>query len=219
MLHERDALPLDRLRDERLRHIVASTEAPERRAQRGVVVTVDGVDLPAEGAELRLQVAQRDDLLGPPVGLDLVAIDDDPEPAEPLLGRCLERLPVLALLELSVAGHHDDTPSPAEPPLRKRDPPALRDAHAERARAGLDPGHADVRVAVQPAEPSQPQEALRRHDSEGVEHRVEAGHVVALRGEEHVALRIVEASFGDVQLLEQQVRDHIQRAERRAEMS
>ena len=168
-------------------------EAREGGAQRGVVVAVARRDLPAERAELRLEVAERDDLLGRLVGLHLVAVDDDPEPAEALVRGRLQRLPVLALLELAVAGHHDDAPVAAEPALRERDPAALRDAHPERARVRLDPGHADVRVPVEPAEAAQPEQALARDDAEREEHRVQPGHVVALRREEDVAVGIVEA--------------------------
>ena len=218
MLHERDALALDRPGDERLRRVAPGAEAREGGAQRDVVVPVDRLDVPAERAELRLEVAERDDLLRPLVGLHLVAVDDDPEPAEPLVGGRLERLPVLALLELAVAGHHDHPSFAAEPPLRERDPAALGDAHPERARARLDPGNADVRVPVEPAEAAEPQQPLPRDDAERVERRVEAGHVVALGREEDVAVRIVEAALGDVQLVEQEVGDDVERAERRAEV-
>ena len=187
-------------------------------AQGRVIVAVDCRDVPAEGAELGLEVAERDDLLRPPVGLHLVAVDDDPEPAEPLVGGRLERLPVLPLLELAIPGHHHDAPCPAESPLRERNPPALGDAHAQGPRARLDPGHADIGVAVQAAEPPQPQQTLERHDAEGEQHRVQAGHVVALGRKEDVAIGIVEAALGDVELVEQEVCDDVERAERRAEV-
>ena len=211
-------LPLTVRGDERLRRVAPGAEAREGGAQRDVVVPVGRLDVPAEGAELRLEVAEREDLLRPLVGLHLVAVDDDPEPAEPFVGGRLQSLPVLAFLELAVAGHHDYPSFAAEPPLRERDPPALGDAHPQRARARLDPGNADVRVPVQPAESPQPQQPLPRHDAEGVERRVQAGHVVALGREEDVAVRIVEAALGDVQLVEQEVGDDVERAERRAQV-
>ena len=139
-------------------------------------------------------------------------------PPEALVRGRLERLPVLALLQLPVAGHDDDPPAAAELPLRERDPASLGDAHPERARARLDPGHADVRVPVEPAEAPQPEQTLARDDAEREERRVQPGHVVALRREEDVAVGIVEAALGDVQLLEQQVRDDVERAERGAEV-
>ena len=138
MLHERDALALDRPRDERLRRVVLLAEAREDVAQRGVVVPVAGLDRPAERAQLRLQVAERDDLLRRLVGLELVAVDDDPETAEPLVRRALQRLPVLPFLELAVAGHDDDAAAVPGEPLRERDPAPLGDPHAERARVRLD---------------------------------------------------------------------------------
>ena len=218
VLHERDALALDRLRDERLRRVAAVAEAPEGRPHRGVVVPVDRLDVPSEGPELRLEVAERDDLLRPLVGLHLVAVDDDPEPAQALVGGRLQGLPVLALLQLAVAGHHDDPAAAAEPALGERDSRALRDAHAERAGVRLDPGHADVRMPVEAAEAAQAEQPLLRHDTQREECRVQAGDVVALGREEDVAVRIVEAALGDVQLVEEKVRDDVERAERRPEM-
>ena len=183
-----------------------------------VVVPVGRLDVPAERAQLRLEVAERDDLLRPLVGLHLVAVDDDPEAPEPLVGGGLERLPVLALLELPVARHHDDPPLAPERALRQRDPASLRDAHPERARAGLDPRHADVRVTVEPPEATEPEETLARDDPEREERRIEAGHVVALGGEEDVPVGVLEPAPGDVELLEQQLDDEVERAERGAEV-
>ena len=108
-----------------------SRKLRERRPQRRVVVTVDRLDVPAERAKLRLEIPERDDLLRPLVGLHLVAVDDDPQPAEPLVRGRLERLPVLPLLQLTVPGHHDDATRASEPPLRERDPAPLGDAHPE----------------------------------------------------------------------------------------
>ena len=219
MLHERDALALDRPRDERLRRVVPVTKARERRPQRRVVVTVDRLDVPAERAELPLEIAERDDLLRRLVRLHLVAVDDDPQPAEALVRGRLQRLPVLALLELPVPGHDDDPPATTEQALRERDPAPLRDAHPERSRARLDPGHADVRMPVEPAQATQPEQTLARDDTEREEHRVQPGHVVALRREEDVAVGVVETELGDVQLVEQEVRDDVERAEGGAEVA
>ena len=153
---------------------------PKAAPQRGVVVAVRRLDLPAERAELRLEVAERDDLLGRLVGLDIVAVDNDPEPAEPLVCGRLQRLPVLPLLELPVPRHHDDEPLAAEAALRERDAAALGDAHPERPRAGLDSGHPDVRVPVEPVEAAEAKQALARDDAEREEGCVQARHVVTL---------------------------------------
>ena len=125
--------------------IVCATSAfgespPDRKSanvsrERVVVVAVARADVPAEGPELRLEVAEREDLLRRLVRLQRVAIDDHPERPEPLLRGGLERLPVLALLELAVARHHDDEAAAIEVPLRPGDPATLRDSHPERARS------------------------------------------------------------------------------------
>ena len=73
-------------------------------------------------------------------------------------------------------------------------------------------------MAVEPAEPAQAQEPLLRDDTEPEERRVEAGDVVALRGEEDVAVGVVEAELGDVQLVVEQMHDDVERAEARAEV-
>ncbi len=219
VLHERDALALDRPRDEHRRTLLLGAKAGEGGPQRGVVVPVAGGDVPAERAQLRLEVAEREDLLGRLVGLELVAVDNDPEARETFVRSSLQRLPVLALLELAVADHHHHPPAAAEMPFRPRDPTALRDPHPERARVRLDPRHADVRVAVEPAEPPQPQQLLGREHPQRVQRRVEPGHVVPLRREEDVAIRARPARLGRVQLLEQQLDDDVERREARPEVA
>ena len=103
--------------------------------------------------QLRLEALEREDLLGRLVRLELVAVDDDEQPPDPLVRRRLERLPVLAFLQLAVARHHDDAAAAAEMALRPRDPARLGDPHPERAGVRLDPGDADVGVPVEPPEP------------------------------------------------------------------
>ena len=217
-LHERDALPLHGLRNERVRAVFDLSESGECLPQRGMVVAVARSDVPAEGPQLRLEIAQGDDLLGRLVRLELVAIDDDPERPEPLVRRGLQRLPVLSLLELAVSGHHHDAAAEAEAPLRPCDAAALGDAHAERSRVRLDSGDADVGMTVEAAEPAEAEQLLLRQDAEPVQRGVEAGDVVALRGEEDVALRVVEAELADVQLLVEEVHHDVEGAEARAEM-
>ena len=77
MLHERHALAFDRVCYQRLGPIVQPAELVEDRAQRRMVVTVTRRYVPAEGPQLGLEVAEREDLLGRFVRLELVAIDDD----------------------------------------------------------------------------------------------------------------------------------------------
>ena len=82
MLHERDALALDRVRDEHLRPLVDQRKSAKTARSALVIVAVAALDVPAERAQLRLEVAEREDLLGRLVGLQLVAVDEHPEVAD-----------------------------------------------------------------------------------------------------------------------------------------
>ena len=185
-------------------------ELPKRDPQRRVVVAVAGHDAASERAQLGLEALEREYLLRRPVRLELVAVDDDEQPADALVRGRLERLPVLPLLELAVARHHHDTPAPAQMPLGPGDPASLGDAHPERPRVRLDSRHADVRMAVEPPEPPEAEEALGRDHAERVERGVQAGDVVPLGREEHVAVRRVEPDLGHVQLLPEKVDDEVE---------
>ena len=134
------------------------------------------------------------------------------------MGGGLEGFPVLSLLQLPVAGHHDHDAPAAGEALGQRDPAALGDAHAERPRVRLDTRHADIRMAVEAAEPSQPDEPLGGENAEPVERGVQARNVVALRREEDVALGVVEPELGDVQLRVQEMDDDVERTEARAQV-
>ena len=79
VLHEGDALALDRAGDERLRAVLDVAERGERRAQLLERVAVARHRVPAERAEALLELAERDDLVGRLVGLQLVPVDDDGE--------------------------------------------------------------------------------------------------------------------------------------------
>ena len=63
------------------------------------------------------------------------------------------------------------------------------------------------------------EQSLRRDHAECMQRCVEAGDVVALRGEEDVAVRMLPAELSDVELAPEQVDDDVERAEARAEMS
>ena len=89
----------------------------------------------------------------------------------------------------------------------------------ERARVGLDAGHADIGVAVEPAEAPQPQQPVGGDHAERMQRRVQPRHVMPLGGEEDVAVRVLEADRGRVQLGEEEVRDDVERAEAGAEMT
>ncbi len=59
------------------------------------------------------------------VGLELVAVDDDRQAGQPLLGGGLHPLVVLALLELAVADQHDDAAAAPEAAFGPGDPRPL----------------------------------------------------------------------------------------------
>ena len=164
VLHEGDSPALDRPCDERLRPFVARAEALERVCQRSVLVTIARPDIPTERLELRFDLAEREDVVRPLVRLQLVSIDDHPELPEPVVRSGLQRLPVLALLQLAVSRHHHDATSAPKHALRERDPSTLRDAHAERAGIRLDPRDAHIGMTVETAQAPEPEQApLRDH--------------------------------------------------------
>ena len=196
------------------------TSPNEAKAARSCVdvVAVAGLDAPAERAKPLLECAEGDDLVRRLVGLELVPVYDDRQPGEALVRGRLQPLVVLALLQLAVADHDDHPAVSPEVPLRPRDPAPLRDPHPERPGVRLDARDAHVRVPVEAAESAQLQEALAGDHAEPVEGRVQPGHVVPLRREVDVAVGIVPADVGGVQLLEEQERDDVHRAEGRSEM-
>ena len=90
VLHERDAPTLDRTGDEHLGPVVDGRQLGERAPQLRVVVAVARRHMPAERRELRLEVAEGEDLLRRLVGLKLVAVDDHGQPRQAVMGRTLQ---------------------------------------------------------------------------------------------------------------------------------
>ena len=218
VLHERNALALDRAGDQHLRPVAHVAERGEGGTELLDVVAVAGLDMPAERAEPLLEGAEGDDLVRRLVGLELVPVYDDRQPGEALVRGRLQPLVVLPLLQLAVADHDDHPAASPEVPLRPGDPAPLRDPHPERPGVRLDARDAHVRVPVEAAESAQLQEPLAGDHAEAVEGRVQPGHVVPLRREVDIAVGIVPADVGGVQLLEEQERNDVHRAEGRAEM-
>ena len=160
----------------------------ERSPQRGEVVAVAARDIPAERAELGLEVAQVADARHPGVRLDLVVVDDHrdlaqsarspPRPATPRTGPPAARRRRSARRSLPGV--------PCEP-VGEGHALGLRDAHAERAGVGHDARRR--RRRDDPA--ARPGGAAAWMCSKGRtpepdQHRVEARRVVALGGEEEV---------------------------------
>jgi hypothetical protein len=73
-------------------------------------------------------------------------------------------------------------------------------------------------MAIEPAQPPEARESLRRDRAQAVERRVQARHVVALRREEDVPIGMVEPELADVQVLVEEVDDNVEGAEARPEV-
>ena len=125
--------------------------------------------------------------------------------------------PSSGLPGVSVARHHDDAAASAEWRFAQAMPRAFEipipsDPCSPRSPARRRRGARRARRAAGAAA------AARRDHADRVERCVEARHVVTLGREEDVAIRRVEPDVEDVQLLPEQVRDEVERAERRADM-
>ena len=194
-----------------------AVELAEHALERVHVVAVAARDVPAEGAQLLAEIAERADLVHPGVGLDLVVVDDRRDLAEAARHRRAQRLPELPFLQLAVAGEHEDAARPAGQPVGQRHALGLGDAHAERAGVGLDVRRLDVRVARQAVQPPQLVERVGGQQAEADEHRVERRRVVPLRREEDVArlVALVEVAH----LVEEQPAHDLERAEAGADVA
>lgn len=191
-----------------LPHVLLLPEA-ERRVQFARRVAVATQDAPAEGAELRFQIAQVAHVGDPGVGLDLVVVDDHGQFAHCVVHRTGQRFPVLALLELAVARQDVDPTARAGQPVAEDHALGAGDAHAERAGVRVHVRDADVGVARQTAEAAQLVQLLLGECAEPDVGRVEAGYVVSLGGEVDVAV----VGEGRVHLVQQQPGDDVGGAE------
>ena len=123
--------------------------------------------------ELLAQVVEGDDLLGRPVRLDLVHVDNHPQVAETLLCCTLERLPVLALPKLPVTRHHHDAAAPAEVALCPPSPRPFEMPMPREPEFASTPGTAMSGWPSKASEPPECEQALRRHQAERVQRRVQ----------------------------------------------
>jgi hypothetical protein len=209
-LHERNAAALAGVGDHEPRPLLG-LQPLQRLREHAQVVAVAVRDRPAERLELLLQVAEVADPVDPRVGLDEVPVDDRGDLVQAAVRGRLERLPELALLELAVAGEDVDVTAAAECAVGEGEPAGLGDAHPERAGAGHDLGRrSDVGVAGQAVQAAQLMDQLEVEPPERGQHRVQAGRVVALRGEVPVTV---------AHHLEVEPGDDVQAAESRARMA
>ena len=139
LLHERHALALVRRRDHDLRPPADALRLLQRREHLAHVVAVGDLDhVPAEGAPLLGQRVHAHDVRCRPIVLEAVAIDDGRHLVEFEVGGSHHRLPVLALVEFTVAQQAVAAPGGAVDAGRQRQPQAERQPHAQRAAAHLD---------------------------------------------------------------------------------
>ena len=164
VLHERDALALDRPGDEDARGLLpVLPQLHEGVAEGGVVVPVARHDAAAERAQLRLEALEGEDLFGRPVRLELVAVDDHEQ-----------------------AARRAGAPPPGAPPSSA--PPAAPRRPSSRRRARRDRGVASPRRSRAPsrspsrASPSSPRSRARRHPGDHRGPRVAGGGAAARQG-------------------------------------
>ncbi len=193
-LHRRDPFALGRLGDDR-RRLAQRAAALERLDHLLHVVAVDLDRVPPEGLELRAHVADVHDLLGGPVGLQVVVVDDRRDVGDAEVDRGRRGLPRLALLAVAVGEDAEDLSGLVEAveAQREGDPEAHRESLPERAGRDLDPRRAPhVRVALElGADLAEPHEVLEREVGVLRERRVLDRRRMALAEDEAVALRPV----------------------------
>ena len=143
--------------------------------------------MPAKRLELPTDVAEIAHRSYPGIGLDPVGVDDHGDLAHPLVDRARQRLPDLALLQLTVPGHDEDALLMPGEARGTHHSLCLRDAHAEWTRVRDDPGRPDVGMAGQTTEPAQGVEPVEGQQPQSDKNPVESRNIVALGGEEDVA--------------------------------
>src|SRR3990172_4209057 len=176
VLHERHALALDGVSDDNARAGRRRSRALQRLDDLVLVVAVDLLHLPAEGAPLIGERLLAHDVDDEAVVLDAVAVDDRREVGEAVVRRRHRRLPALALIQLAVAEEAvDAVVAPVEPrrqALADRGGKPLAERAARHLDAGDGPGLAvALQAAVQLAERKQLLEGeVAALGEEGVEH-------------------------------------------------
>ena len=191
-LHERDAVAEHRLREQDVRPALDRREAVDDGAQRGRVVAVDVVGVPAEGAPALLERREVEHVARVAERLLAVDVDDRDEVAEPVVGGEHHRLPDRALVALGVAHEHERAPRAARELRGERRARRDREAVAERAGGEVDAGQDVVGVRPEPAAvDAEARELVAVDRARLVQRGVQREARVALREHEAVALGIV----------------------------
>src|SRR5438552_3255640 len=103
MLHEADAPPLDRVRQNQRRLSECKGRAVQSMEDLPVIVTINFAHGPTEGAPLVRKGLEVEHLRDRAEALDLVVIDQAHEVIEPVMRRKQDRFPVRALIALPIA--------------------------------------------------------------------------------------------------------------------
>jgi hypothetical protein len=194
-------MPLVGVRDHERRLAGPERDRGQHVQQFAVVVAVDLDDREAEGGGLLVQRVQVVGLAYGGALLEPVAVDDDGEPVQFVLGGGHHRLPVAALLQFAVADEHVRA-APGDVELGRQGM-AHGDGQAVAQRSGVGLDAADLRAVGVAVERRQGLEEggqfLDRQEAEGGERGVEDAGDVALGQDEAVAVRVVDGVRGDVE--------------------
>ena len=146
------------------------------------------MEVEAEGAELRGQVAETHDLVVAAVDLQAVPVDEDGEVIQVIVGGGHEGLPDLALLQLAVAAEDEDTGVLAQELGAQRHAVGDGDALAQGAGGGVHAGELlGVGMALEPGvELTEGHELLPGEEALLRQHAVVAGGDMALGEDEAV---------------------------------
>src|SRR5436190_7240708 len=139
-LERRHAFPQQGVEDDGVGPALVELRALEGFHDRPAVVPGDPDRVPAEGRPLVLDRLDPHDLRRRPVGLLLVAIDEEVEVVERVVGRRLRGFPRGPFLELSVGDESEEARREAVEADPKRHADGLRKALAERAAGHLEAG-------------------------------------------------------------------------------
>ena len=105
VFHKGNALALDGVQNDAGGLVVFRVESLDGGLDGVIIVAIDGQNVEIESLELFFQRVAVHDRLGGAVDLQMVAVQEDAEVGELVVGRKHERLPALALFHLAVA--HD----------------------------------------------------------------------------------------------------------------
>src|SRR6185312_4209163 len=145
ILHERHTFPFGRMSNDTQGRPIRVRLCRECLAQRRMIMAIHLSHVPAKAAPLLAKRLQPQGTLGARETLYLVVVNDHSQPAEPMVPREEDRLPVRAFIALAVAHKHEDAMRASRQPRRICHPATNTKAVTERPRGKLDTWNALVR--------------------------------------------------------------------------